>query len=718
MTMSNFVMLLSQPALAMWLAKATILLVGALAATSLLRRASAGTRHLVWVGTLAGILFLPALSLWTPVRLAVLPTSLTNVAIPGAPTAPSANPSPVLGEGSRVTSTAVQATTLASAPTNETTTAARPIPAHNERRLPVWGMLLIVWAGATTLLLAWLGFGALSVRRIVRSGRPLDGDRAWSAPLCEIADRLDLDAVPRLLASDLIEMPFACGVLGPTVVLPSSAEQWSDSRRRAVLFHELAHVKRRDLVGHTLGRLACAFYWFHPLVWTAARRLRAESERACDDLVLSCGARASDYADHLLDIVISVRRYGAPATAMPMARRRELEGRVLAILDPGVRRVAPGRLQSLGLVGTLGILALCIAAMTPKRVTTRGTSASSAALASLARGSVPTTPRAPTDSHAPVIAGHEARGVDAASFGRIISPSPVPTPTPSPSPAASSESRTTTLAGAIGTVAQIATSSATSTISELVKQVTGRKASGMDSAKVGMLLKVLRTDRDASVRRMAAWGLSDASDAPEVIEALADALGHDEDDNVREMAAWAMSDSHRATARRALAAALRHDESDEVRETAAWALGNSGADDQRDALDEALTSDPSSQVRESAAWALGYMPQRPAAHGLIVALRDKSSDVRETAAWALAEIQDEDTAPAITNAFTIETNADVRTAELRALTLMHADNKDVLEAALTSKDAALRARAVRMLADAPDGGWPEPRPRPRPRPMP
>jgi HEAT repeat protein len=184
------------------------------------------------------------------------------------------------------------------------------------------------------------------------------------------------------------------------------------------------------------------------------------------------------------------------------------------------------------------------------------------------------------------------------------------------------------------------------------------------------------------------------------------------------MAAWAMSDSHRATARRALAAALRHDESDEVRETAAWALGNSGADDQRDALDEALTSDPSSQVRESAAWALGYMPQRPAAHGLIVALRDKSSDVRETAAWALAEIQDEDTAPAITNAFTIETNADVRTAELRALTLMHADNKDVLEAALTSKDAALRARAVRMLADAPDGGWPEPRPRPRPRPMP
>src|SRR5207247_4797687 len=92
----------------------------------------------------------------------------------------------------------------------------------------------------------------------------------------------------RLLSSPLIEMPFACGVVEPTIVLPASAEQWTDSRRRAVLFHELAHVKRRDLVGHTLGRVACALYWFHPLVWTAAPRRRAESERACEDSLLSC----------------------------------------------------------------------------------------------------------------------------------------------------------------------------------------------------------------------------------------------------------------------------------------------------------------------------------------------------------------------------------------------------------------------------------------------
>ena len=87
-------------------------------------------------------------------------------------------------------------------------------------------------------------------------------------------DRLGLAELPRLLASDRIAMPFAAGAWHSTIVLPAEAEQWSEERRRLVLCHELAHVQRRDLLGHTLGRIACVAYWFHPLIWTAARRLR------------------------------------------------------------------------------------------------------------------------------------------------------------------------------------------------------------------------------------------------------------------------------------------------------------------------------------------------------------------------------------------------------------------------------------------------------------
>ena len=707
--MSVLLYRLTQPELAAWLVKATILLIGALAATSLLRRASAGTRHLVWLATLAGVLLLPAVSLWTPLRLAIVPRTLVPT-LPQVALAPRvATPSPAPTEAQRAPAP------VAVALTPTPSVAAAPI-VSSERAFPVWTTILVVWAGVAAVLLGWLGFGALSVRRIVRAGRTLD-ERAWTGPLCEIADRLDLDSVPRLVASPLIEMPFACGVIEPTIVLPTSAEQWSDNRRRAVLFHELAHVKRRDLAGHTLGRIACVLYWFHPLVWTAARRLRAESERACDDLVLSCGARASDYADHLLDIVISVRRYAAPATAMPMARRRELEGRVLAILDPAVARIGPGRIQSATLLAGFGALALSVAAMAPR-------AEQEAVVGQRVEGSeqrVELTARsasliASTDNELSRTTTATARD---ARPRALPSPSPAASMTPAPTPPSAPRTVTDVVSEALGKVSAMAVREAATAISSAVDgKASGKAKQGVDSAKVALLLKVLRSDPNAEVRRMAAWGLNEAVGLPGVVDALAEALRGDDDESVREMAAWALSDSRRESAHRALTIAARRDPSDQVRETSVWALGNSDLrDEDRDVVEALLSSDPSDQVRESAAWALGNSPRRPAARALVVALGDKSVHVRESAAWALAETEDDDTAPALSAAFRRETNSEVRMAELRALTFLHVDDESILNEALTSKDPDLRSRAVRMLAGS-SGSWPEPRPRPRPRPMP
>ena len=741
--MSTLITTLTQPALVAWLLKATALLVLALAVTSLLRRASAGTRHLVWLATLAGILALPAVSFWAPLRLAIVPAELMP-SLPPAATAERPDISPSVSMPAVPPASSSASTRLAGrfADGEHAQRIAASLP--DERRFPVWAALLAVWGGVAVVLLAWLGFGALSVRRIVRAGRELD-ERTWTAPLCEIADRLDLDAVPRLLSSPLIEMPFACGVVQPTIVLPAGAEEWNDSRRRAVLFHELAHVKRRDLVGHTLGRLACALYWFHPLVWTAARRLRAESERACDDLVLSCGARASDYADHLLDIVISVRHHGAPATAMPMARRRELEGRVLAILDPAVARIGPGRLQSAALVAGIGALALSVAAMAPARRVPRVTPAVAQRASIDSKTPPPPVTRRPNES-SPIESARQDRSAPAPIGLATVSPSPRPSPQPTPfapnapiagaGAASTSGAATGSAAGAngnslvaeaFGAITSVAVRNAAAAISGIVegqgKQGKQGKQGepgkqGVDSAKVALLMKVLRSDPDASVRRMAAWGLADAGNTLGAADALAEAVRSDEDDGVREMAAWALADSpRRESVHRALSAAVRRDPSDPVRETAAWALANDLRDDDRAVLEEALTSDASEHVRETAAWALGSSPERPAARALLTALGDRSPQVRESAAWALAETEDEDVGPAVVAAFKRETSVEVRMAELRALTFMHVDDRSILDAALESKDPEMRARAVQMLAGS-SGSWPQPRPRPRPRPMP
>jgi hypothetical protein len=118
------------------------------------------------------------------------------------------------------------------------------------------------------------------------------------------------------------------------------ARAWTDERRHAVLLHELAHVHRGDCRVQALAQAACALYWFNPLVWKAAAALRAERERACDDEVLRHGARASSYATHLLEIARDLAPGIRPTAALAMARRAELEGRLLAVLADGRPRTS------------------------------------------------------------------------------------------------------------------------------------------------------------------------------------------------------------------------------------------------------------------------------------------------------------------------------------------------------------------------------------------
>ena len=66
--------------------------------------------------------------------------------------------------------------------------------------------------------------------------------------------------------------------------------------------HELTHIKRADRRTQAIAQLACAIYWFNPLVWYAAAGLARERERACDDEVLRFGATPSAYATLLLDL--------------------------------------------------------------------------------------------------------------------------------------------------------------------------------------------------------------------------------------------------------------------------------------------------------------------------------------------------------------------------------------------------------------------------------
>jgi len=122
--------------------------------------------------------------------------------------------------------------------------------------------------------------------------------------------------------------------------LPQGADHWPLERQRAVLAHELTHVRRQDYLAQILAHVAAALYWFHPLMWLAAGQFRKERERACDDgVMLGLGMKGSDYAEHLLAVARSIKgKHRLWPVAVGMAQHFGLESRVAAVVDPKRKR--------------------------------------------------------------------------------------------------------------------------------------------------------------------------------------------------------------------------------------------------------------------------------------------------------------------------------------------------------------------------------------------
>ncbi len=369
--------------------KATVLLLAiALVDWSLQWRASAGVRHRVWAATFVALLMLPLLSATVPRwRIAILPAqwfqsgaSVTQAhsvipVIDSKRAAPSVESSlselqiesqlfevenRLLDENDRFAPRASEVVQF----TETATENVEPDSVSAERSSSAFAnwqiALLALFSVGFCVAIAPLIWGLVR-NACLESSSCVVEEQENQQFLRELCQKLSVERTVKLLETDQSIVPMTWGVFRPVVILPSQWRQWLTESRRLVLLHELAHVKRLDVVYQCVARLACAVFWFHPLVWYALRRLRIERELACDDCVLMAGERPSSYAKQLLDIAREYQTLALPP-AVAMAHRSGLEQRVRALLDKARSHlpISPRAAQVL-LVGALVTVTLLAA---------------------------------------------------------------------------------------------------------------------------------------------------------------------------------------------------------------------------------------------------------------------------------------------------------------------------------------------------------------------
>jgi len=272
-----------------------------------------------------------------------------------------------------------------------------PLAARNYTiREVVWG----TWLAGVGVAAIFFITGAVRFRVIIHRSRPLGGT-PWMRAMDTVSSRLGMRRHVRLRQNDE-GLLGTYGILRPTVLVSPEAGTWTDDEICIVLTHECAHIQRLDWLIQMLAEISRTLYWFNPLIWIVCRRLRYESELACDDAVLNTGIDPKDYAGHLLNLARAFKNSGRSwSPVVAMAQPPNLERRFLAMLNASVNH-RPATLQTALAVCFAAVLAvLPLAAMRPSQATssrppvTLLTAEISAEKPALVSTVVPSTPAPP-----------------------------------------------------------------------------------------------------------------------------------------------------------------------------------------------------------------------------------------------------------------------------------------------------------------------------------
>jgi len=303
-----------------WSAQVALVTIAGAAIMRLVRVEAPALRHTFWRALLLACLALPLVQPWppSPPASAVNPdaTLAAELAAPSAPGVAPVSPS-----------------------------AFAMLRRAVVRRWPVW--IGFVLAAGAVVRLIWLAAGLLRLRRLCKLGEPAAPDGTYDDLAARIQARADVRYVSR------IGQPVTFGVFSPVVLLPESFSTLDGTLQRAVLAHELWHVRRRDWAWVLAEESIRAVLWFHPAIWWLVSKVQSTREELVDELTVQLTSARKAYLEALLTFADEPTLF----PAAPFARRRHLLDRMLLISGEAVmssRRIVTSFLAAAAVVVTTG----------------------------------------------------------------------------------------------------------------------------------------------------------------------------------------------------------------------------------------------------------------------------------------------------------------------------------------------------------------------------
>lgn len=219
------------------------------------------------------------------------------------------------------------------------------VQASTDAGIEGWMPVIVgLWSAGVAFLGLRTALQWLRLRRICAGAAPLGPQ--WQQTLARLQARLGVEGEVLLRETGTLLSPALFGWVRPVILLPAGlVTRLPREQVELLLLHELAHARRWDYLANLMQVAVETLLFYHPAVHWVSRRLRADRELACDDLVTRSGGNRLAYASALAEI--ESRRCAVlrgPGVAMA-AQGGQLLHRIERIV--GLERPSEGR-SSLG----------------------------------------------------------------------------------------------------------------------------------------------------------------------------------------------------------------------------------------------------------------------------------------------------------------------------------------------------------------------------------